>query len=151
MTKRNAAHIQQTNALARDAFLAADKGAAEVRVMDQAMGEIKTASEGIAKIIKTIDDIAFQTNLLALNAAVEAARAGESGAGFAVVADEVRNLAQRSAQAAKETATRIEDAIDKTALGVAISAKVAAAFVDIVDKTKQMETLAADVAQASQE
>lgn len=151
MTRQNSEHIQQANALAREAYQAAANGAEEVRVMNQAMDEIKTASEGIAKIIKTIDDIAFQTNLLALNAAVEAARAGETGAGFAVVADEVRNLAQRSAQAAKETALKIEDAIAKTAQGVAISAKVATAFTDIVDKTRHMESLAAEVAHASQE
>jgi len=151
MTRRNGDNVRQANTLAKNATLAANKGAEEIQVMNQAMEDIKTASEGIAKIIKTIDDIAFQTNLLALNAAVEAARAGESGAGFAVVAEEVRNLAQRSALAAKETATKIEDAIDKTAQGVVISAKVAAAFNDIVDTTRQMEALSGEVAQATHE
>jgi methyl-accepting chemotaxis protein len=105
----------------------------------------------IAKIIKTIDEIAFQTNILALNAAVEAARAGEAGMEFAVVADEVRNLAQHSAQAAKETAAKIEGAIGNTSQGVEISCKVAQALYDIVAKARQVDELAAEVANASGE
>ena len=83
------------------------------------MKSISDASTRVAKIIKTIDEIAFQTNILALNAAVEAARAGEAGMGFAVVADEVRNLAQRSAQAAKDTAGLIEESVAKSSEGTA--------------------------------
>ena len=127
MTKRNAENAQKANELAKQARAAADNGASDMQAMSAAMDAIKASSDDIAKIIKTIDEIAFQTNILALNAAVEAARAGEAGMGFAVVADEVRNLAQRSAQAAKETAAKIEDAIAKTAQGVEISSKVAQA------------------------
>ncbi|MFA6498466.1 MAG: methyl-accepting chemotaxis protein [Desulfurivibrionaceae bacterium] len=151
MTMLNAENARQTDTLSRDTHLAASNGAQEIRIMGQAMDDIKIASEGIAKIIKTIDAIAFQTNLLALNAAVEAARAGESGAGFAVVAAEVRNLAQRSAQAAKETAEKIQDSIDKTTQGVISSSNVTATFSDIVGKTKEMETIASEVSHASQE
>ena len=85
------------------------------------MVAIQAGSDDIARIIKTIDEIAFQTNILALNAAVEAARAGEAGRGFAVVAEEVRGLAQRSAQAARESTTRISDAVSRTHQGVDIS------------------------------
>ena len=151
MTKRNAENAQKANDLAKQARRAADKGAGDMQAMNRAMGDIKTSSDDIAKIIKTIDEIAFQTNILALNAAVEAARAGEAGMGFAVVADEVRNLAQRSAQAAKETAAKIEGAIDKTAQGVDISQKVAAALNEIVATARQVDELVAEVSSASRE
>ena len=101
------------------------------RSLDQslmAMDEINTQSDKIAKIIKVIDEIAFQTNILALNAAVEAARAGEAGMGFAVVADEVRNLAQRCAQAAKDTAALIEESVVKSNNGRVKVDEVAAAI-----------------------
>ena len=122
-----------------------------MQTMAAAMEAIKVSSDDIAKIIKTIDEIAFQTNILALNAAVEAARAGEAGMGFAVVADEVRNLAQRCAQAAKETAGKIEGAIAKTGQGVDISSKVAAALNEIVTKVRQVDELVSEVASASRE
>ncbi|MDR3457676.1 MAG: methyl-accepting chemotaxis protein [Verrucomicrobiae bacterium] len=151
MTKRNADNAHKANDLAKQARSAADKGAADMQTMSTAMEAIKVSSNDIAKIIKTIDEIAFQTNILALNAAVEAARAGEAGMGFAVVADEVRNLAQRSAQAAKETAGKIEGAIIKTGQGVEISNKVAAALNEIVTKVRQVDELVAEVANASRE
>jgi methyl-accepting chemotaxis protein len=151
MTKRNAENSRQANELSKQTRSAADKGVADMRGMNTAMLAIKASSDDIAKIIKTIDEIAFQTNILALNAAVEAARAGEAGMGFAVVADEVRNLAQRSAQAAKETAAKIEGAITKTAQGVEYSDKVSQALNDIVTKARQVDELAAEVAGASSE
>lgn len=151
MTRRNAEHAQKANDLARQARTAADKGVSHMQAMNKAMEGIKASGDDIAKIIKTIDEIAFQTNILALNAAVEAARAGEAGMGFAVVADEVRNLAQRSAQAAKETATKIEGAIIKSTQGVEISGNVAQTLNEIVIKTRQVDELAAEVADASHE
>jgi methyl-accepting chemotaxis protein len=151
MTQRNAENSQKANDLAKQARDSADKGASDMQAMSAAMQAIKVSSDDIAKIIKTIDEIAFQTNILALNAAVEAARAGEAGMGFAVVADEVRNLAQRSAQAAKETAAKIEGAIGKTAQGVDISSKVAQALNEIVIKVRQVDQLVSEVASASRE
>jgi methyl-accepting chemotaxis protein/methyl-accepting chemotaxis protein-1 (serine sensor receptor) len=116
-----------------------------------AMGEIGAQSDRIAKIIKVIDEIAFQTNILALNAAVEAARAGEAGMGFAVVADEVRNLAQRSAQAAKDTAVLIEESIAKSQDGKVKVDEVAAAIESITGDAAKVKELVDEVNQGSQE
>ncbi len=151
LTKRNAQSAEKVNALGKEARTAAEKGASDMQAMSTAMADIKSSSDEIAKIIKTIDEIAFQTNILALNAAVEAARAGEAGMGFAVVADEVRNLAQRSAQAARDTAGKIESAITKTAQGVAINATVAGGLQEIVVKSRQVDELAAELATAAKE
>ena len=150
-TKNNADHAQQAKDIASATHHAAKQGVANMRQMNAAMSAIRAAGDDISKIIKTIDEIAFQTNILALNAAVEAARAGEAGMGFAVVADEVRNLAQRSAQAAKETAAKIEGAITKTGQGVEISGKVAQALNVIVAKVRQVDELVAEVSGASRE
>ena len=151
MTQRNAETAGKVKALGSEARKAGDLGVQDMKALMGAMDAIKTSSTDIAKIIKTIDEIAFQTNILALNAAVEAARAGEAGAGFAVVADEVRNLARRCAQAAKETASKIEDAVQKSAVGAEISAKVAESLEEIVGKARQVDELAGEVATASQE
>ena len=151
MTKQNADNAQTTKGLANKAHVNAEAGAGDMQLMSRAMQEIKTSSDDIAKIIKTIDEIAFQTNILALNAAVEAARAGEAGMGFAVVAEEVRNLAQRSAQAAKETTAKIETAIAKTAQGVQMSEKAAHSLAEIVTNIRKVDELVAEIAAASKE
>lgn len=151
MTQRNAQTAGQVKELGSQARQAGDIGVHDMQEMTTAMDAIKASSADIAKIIKTIDEIAFQTNILALNAAVEAARAGAAGMGFAVVAEEVRNLAQRSALAARETAEKIEDAVKKSAHGANISAKVATSLEEIVGKARQVDQLAGEVATASQE
>ncbi len=116
-----------------------------------AMGEINGSSQKISKIIKVIDEIAFQTNILALNAAVEAARAGEAGMGFAVVADEVRNLAQRCAQAAKDTSSLIEESISKSEGGKSKVDRVAEALRGVTEEATQVKTLVDEVSAGSQE
>lgn len=151
MTRRNSENAHRASELGKQARGAAERGATDMQTMKQAMGDLQSSSDDIAKIIQTIDEIAFQTNILALNAAVEAARAGEAGMGFAVVADEVRNLAQRSAQAAKETATKIEGAVRKTSQGVEISGHVAHALSNIVAQAREVDELVSEVAGASKE
>jgi methyl-accepting chemotaxis protein len=124
------------------------------RMVDQmvaSMKEINASSDKVAKIIKVIDEIAFQTNILALNAAVEAALAGEAGMGFAVVADEVRNLAQRCAQAAKDTAGLIEESIAKSNDGKVKLDQVAGAIHSITESADAVKTLVEEVSLGSQE
>jgi methyl-accepting chemotaxis protein/methyl-accepting chemotaxis protein-1 (serine sensor receptor) len=119
--------------------------------MVTSMNEINASSDKISKIIKVIDEIAFQTNILALNAAVEAARAGEAGMGFAVVADEVRNLAQRCAQAAKDTAGLIEESIAKSNDGKTKLDQVATAVRSITEVANKVKTLVDEVKLGSEE
>jgi len=122
-----------------------------VERMVVSMGEINSQSDKISKIIKVIDEIAFQTNILALNAAVEAARAGVAGMGFAVVADEVRNLAQRSAQAARDTALLIEGSIEKSKDGKGKVDQLTAVIRTIIDESTKVNTLVDEVNLGSQE
>lgn len=151
ITRKNADHARSAKELAGKTREAADAGSHSMIELNSAMAEIQQASDSIAAIIKTIDEIAFQTNILALNAAVEAARAGEAGMGFSVVAEEVRNLAQRSALAAKETGSKIENAIRKSRTGVEISAKVTGSLQEIQSKVREVDQLVAEIATASHE
>jgi methyl-accepting chemotaxis protein len=127
------------------------KANSSMRQMRTAMERINAASDEMAKIIKTIDEIAFQTNLLALNAAVEAARAGEAGAGFAVVADEVRNLAMRAAEAAKNTSQLIEDNIKNIKDGSELVAATDEAFSEVAGTSSRVAELVGEIAAASSE
>jgi methyl-accepting chemotaxis protein len=151
MTKQNAVNALKAKDLANEANSAAQQGSADMEAMKNSVEKIRHASDDVAKIVHTIEEIAFQTNLLALNAAVEAARAGETGLGFAVVADEVRNLARRCAEAAKETSAQIENALSHTAQGVDLTNKVATGFKQIVNRIGEVDKLVAEVAAASNE
>jgi methyl-accepting chemotaxis protein len=151
MTKQNADNAHQANRMASEARQAVDRGREAVQRMDTAIQKIKTSSEQTAKIIKTIDEIAFQTNLLALNAAVEAARAGEAGKGFAVVAEEVRSLAQRSADAAKSTAALIEESQVNSNHGVAMSTEVSEILGQITSAVQKVDQLIQEVSSATAE
>jgi methyl-accepting chemotaxis protein len=136
---------------AGQARTAAATGADTMAAMDSAMRSIETSSGEVAKIVKQIDEIAFQTNILALNAAVEAARAGEAGAGFAVVAEEVRSLAQRSAEAARETALRIEAAIASSRHGASSCIRVGQSLQEIAERITAADKLVAEIATAAKE
>ena len=151
MTKQNADNANQAKTLSQGARTSADKGTTAMGKMTGAIDKIKTSSDETAKIVKTIDEIAFQTNLLALNAAVEAARAGEAGKGFAVVAEEVRNLAQRSAEAAKTTANMIEGSVKNAEEGVRVTEEVASILGEITEGSRKVNDLVAEIAAASGE
>jgi methyl-accepting chemotaxis protein len=151
MTKRNADNAQQANSLAGEAHKSASGGAEAMGRMSTAIADIQKSSDETAKIIKVIDEIAFQTNLLALNAAVEAARAGEAGKGFAVVAEEVRNLAMRSAEAAKNTSTLIEESVKNSNNGVDIATEVVKVLDEIVGSVSKTTELVGEISAASQE
>ena len=151
MTKKNADSAHQANVLSGEAKTVADKGNLAMGKMSSAIADIQKSAMETAKIIKTIDEIAFQTNLLALNAAVEAARAGEAGKGFAVVAEEVRNLAMRSAEAAKNTAGLIEGSVQNAKNGVAIATEVATSLSEIQQSTEKVNALVAEIAAANAE
>jgi methyl-accepting chemotaxis protein len=151
IVKNNADNADQANQLATAAREQAERGGAVVGAAVAAMGEINTASRKIADIIGVIDEIAFQTNLLALNAAVEAARAGEQGRGFAVVAAEVRSLASRSAGAAKQIKTLIQDSVGKVDEGTKLVDQTGKALGEIVVGVKKVTDVVAEIAVSSRE
>jgi len=148
MTKQNADNAQQANQLAAESRRTAERGNEAMQLMGKAIEDIQHSADETAKIVKVINEIAFQTNLLALNAAVEAARAGDSGKGFAVVAEEVRNLAQRSAEAATNTTSKIEASLDFTRKGVELSGNVAKSLQQITEMSGKVNRFISDIANA---
>jgi methyl-accepting chemotaxis protein len=149
--KNNAHTARQANQLAASASEVAARGGQAVGQVVSTMTEIQASSRKIAEIIGVIDGIAFQTNILALNAAVEAARAGEQGRGFAVVAAEVRNLAQRSAQAAREIKQLISDSVEKVDSGSRQVTEAGQTMRDIVDQVKRVADLIGEITSATLE
>lgn len=149
--KQNADNARQANQLAVTASSVAVKGGAVVSDVVDTMDSINTSAKKIVDIIGVIDGIAFQTNILALNAAVEAARAGEQGRGFAVVASEVRNLAQRSAAAAKEIKSLIDDSVTKVDAGSKLVAQAGSTMTEVVDSVRHVTDIMAEILAASQE
>jgi methyl-accepting chemotaxis protein len=149
--KQNSDTARQANQLAASASSVAMQGGEVVGQVVQTMEGIAASSRKISDIIGVIDGIAFQTNILALNAAVEAARAGEQGRGFAVVAGEVRNLAQRSAQAAREIKSLIGDSVGKVEAGTQLVATAGSTMSDIVSQVRRVSDLIGEIAYASDE
>ncbi|MBP0599297.1 MCP four helix bundle domain-containing protein [Herbaspirillum sp. LeCh32-8] len=149
--KQNADNARQANQLAASASQVAEQGGAVVGQVVQTMASINDSSRKIVDIISVIDGIAFQTNILALNAAVEAARAGEQGRGFAVVASEVRSLAQRSAAAAKEIKSLIDDSVEKVGAGSQLVAQAGQTMDEVVSSVRRVTDVMAEITAASQE
>jgi len=151
VVKQNTENAKQANQLALSASTIASQGGDVVRQVVDTMNSINESSRKIVDIISVIDGIAFQTNILALNAAVEAARAGEQGRGFAVVASEVRSLAQRSAAAAKEIKTLIDDSVDKVGSGSKLVQQAGTTMSDIVTSVQKVTDIVGEIASASEE
>ena len=151
MARQNAGNAKEARSLSEGARESSRRGVESMERLSAAVERIKGSADATAKIIKTIDEIAFQTNLLALNAAVEAARAGEAGKGFAVVAEEVRSLAMRSAEAAKNTAVLIEESVRNAESGVELNREVLARLEEIAQQVDRVGEVMAEIAAASEQ
>lgn len=151
MTRQNAANSKEARSITEVARTSAERGTEKMEKLSAAIEAIKKSADATARIVKTIDEIAFQTNLLALNAAVEAARAGDAGKGFAVVAEEVRSLASRSAEAAKHTANLIDESVKNADDGVQINLEVSSSLKEIHDRVNKVSEVMAEIAAASEQ
>jgi uncharacterized phage infection (PIP) family protein YhgE len=151
MVKQTAASSSSAATLAGEGRQAGERGSAAMIELAQAIQDIKKNADQTAKIVKTIDEIAFQTNLLALNAAVEAARAGDAGKGFAVVAEEVRNLAQRAGEAARNTASLIENSVKAADNGVILAKNVNEIVGQSTTASRKINDLVAEIAASAKE
>ena len=151
MIKQNAANAKEARSLSDAARNSTERGVSSMHNLTQAIDKIKDSADATAKIVKTIDEIAFQTNLLALNAAVEAARAGDAGKGFAVVAEEVRSLAMRSAEAAKQTADLIEQSVKNSDSGVTLNQEVLTNLEEINQQVEKVSVVMAEMAASAQQ
>jgi methyl-accepting chemotaxis protein len=149
MAQQSAANAEEARTLTDATRRGAATGVERTGRLSEAVAEIQRGSSETAKIVKTIDEIAFQTNLLALNAAVEAARAGDAGRGFAVVAEEVRALALRSAEAAKTTAALIERGVESAGRGVALTAEVVRSFEAIHGQVDRVTAVVSEISAAA--
>ena len=150
-TKANAADAAEARAAMEKATQTTEQGVERMTALADAVAEIKRSADSTAKIVKTIDEIAFQTNLLALNAAVEAARAGDAGKGFAVVADEVRSLAIRASEASRNTATLIEESVAKAETGVQLNESVKRRLEEIRTGVQRAAAIMTNIAEGALE
>jgi methyl-accepting chemotaxis protein len=151
MTKQNAEHAGEADALSTETKARTETCSSKMQEMTAAIGQVHEASQETQRIVRTIDEIAFQTNLLALNAAVEAARAGEAGAGFAVVAEEVRNLAMRAAEAARNTTSQIEGINKRITQAIDMVFKSMEEFGNVTENTTKVSQLVSEISSASNE
>jgi len=149
MTKQNADHAGEADALSTETMARTEACSSKMQEMNAAIGQVHEASQETQRIVKTIDEIAFQTNLLALNAAVEAARAGEAGAGFAVVAEEVRNLAMRAAEAARNTTSQIEGINKRISQALNLVLNAMGEFSNVTENTTKVSQLVSEISLAS--